>query len=178
VTDHIVAGTGSRSLQVADNATKRYALDAVTLRLRERLSVHGDRLVVMSGMAEGFDSALALAGLKLGIRVWAVVPNRGYGPYSWGEHSTTGTPRLPAFQAILDQSWKVTYVMEDVHRTELLYLNGVHANFVRNDFMVEQAHEFLVWDPRSKGTAHCFAAIKRAGKPYEILSPEPATLPI
>lgn len=37
--------------------------------------------------------------------------------------------------------------------------------------MVATAHEFLVWDPTSSGTAHCLTAIKRAGKPYEILSP-------
>jgi hypothetical protein len=42
--------------------------------------------------------------------------------------------------------------------------------------MVEQAHDFVVWNPESRGTAHCVAAIKRAGKWRDdmVLSPTPA----
>ena len=36
--DYVIAGTGSRSLQTAGNATQRAAPEAVTGRLRERLS--------------------------------------------------------------------------------------------------------------------------------------------
>lgn len=173
--DRIVAGTGSRSLQDADNATKRAAMGLVTRCLHARLSEHPG-LIVMSGMAEGFDKALALTAIDLGIRLWAAVPNSGYAAYYWGRNSLTGTDQSRLFADIVRRAWRVTYVMEDIYEASGLYLDGQHSNFVRNDFMVDTADEFLVWDPSSKGTADCLVSIRRARKPYEVLSPEPAAL--
>jgi hypothetical protein len=178
VTDFVVAGTGSRSLRVADRAVQVEAMERCTAALEDREAVHGDRLVVMSGMAEGFDELIAVVALRLGIRLWVAIPNRGYLAYYWGRESQLGRDRTAEAQAIVGRAVRVTHVMEDVHNTTALKIGGMHANFWRNLFMVEQASEFLVWDPTSKGTAHCLREIQKAGKPYKILSPEPATLPI
>lgn len=188
MTDFVVAGTGSRALQTAGLALKRYAWERLTGRLSELRSVHGDGLVVMSGMAEGWDHAVAKAALDVGLRLWCAVPNKGYGRHYWSAgQSLTGQDCTAEFAAILDQAWRVTYVMEDVHGTTALKLNGVHANSLRNDFMVTGdglnfpgADDFLVWDPTSKGTAHCVTAIKRAGKWRDdmVLSPNPDRLPV
>lgn len=177
VADYVLAGTGSRSLRVADRAVQVDAMERVTAALESRQAEHGNRLVVMSGLAEGFDELLAVVALRLGIRLWAAVPNRGYLAHYWGRESQLKRDRLPEAQAILDQAWKVAYVMEDIHGTTALKLDGLHANFWRNQFMVDQAEDFLVWIPTSTGTAHCVKAIKAAGKWRDdmVLSPMPAS---
>jgi hypothetical protein len=168
---HVLAGTGSRQLQAVDNAAKKVAAELVTNEVIQRRDRYGDRLVVMSGMAEGFDKLLALTALRTGVKLWCAIPNRGYGAYYWGPaQSLTGTDQRAQFTAIVARAWRVTYVMEDVHRTQGLYLNGKHSNFIRNDYMVAQADEFLVWDPGSRGTQQCFATIRAAGRQYTLLS--------
>lgn len=175
-----MAGTGSRSLRVADRAVQVGAMDRCTTALEEHRGEYGDRLVVMSGGAEGWDELLARCALRLNIRLWLALPNRGYLKHYWGRESLLKRDRLAEAQTIVDQAVRITYVMEDVHDTKSLKIGGLHANFWRNLFMVETANDFLVWNPTSKGTAHCVKAIKDAGKWRDdmVLSPEVATLPI
>lgn len=185
VADYIVAGTGPRRLQVADRETCARAVEAVTEAVDGLKQRHGGRLVVMSGMAEGFDHLLAWVALRAGVRLWCAVPNQGYGRHYWGRASLTRTNRTAEFTRYLNAAWRRTFVMEDIHGTSALHLNGLHANFVRNDWMVDGdpvhfagADEWLVWDPISRGTAHCLAGIQKAGKPYRILSDQQQTLPV
>jgi hypothetical protein len=167
----IVAGTGSKSLKTATQEVKDQAIARTTTALEALKAQHGDRLVVMSGMAEGFDELLANLAIKLEIPLIAAVPNKGYGAYYWGRNSLTGTDRIANFSWMLSKAKKVVYVMEDVHGIARgLYLNGRHSNFLRNDWMVAQANHFLVWDPSSRGTADCFGSIRKASKSFEILS--------
>lgn len=171
IDEYVVAGTGSRRVQVADNAAKRQAWDLAVDRLQSALSVHPD-LTVMSGGAEGWDYCLARAALTLRIPLWLALPNRGYGRHFWGRASVTKTDRYDEFRHLVAQATKVTYVMEEIHGTSQLYLNGVHSNFVRNTWMVRGgrdgfvgADDFLVWnDPISGGTKHCIDEIKKASK--------------
>lgn len=168
---HIVAGTGARELQVVDVFTKERVVGHIDEQLHVRKEEHGDNLIVMSGMAEGFDKALALRALALNIKLWCAIPNKGYANYYWRDHSLTGMNMINEFNNIIDRAWRVTYVMEDIHGLDnQLYLGGRHSNFLRNDFMVEQATEFLVWDPQSRGTRDCLASIREAGKRYMILA--------
>lgn len=171
--DYIVAGTGSRSLRVADRAVQVDAYNRCRAAVAALRAEHGDRLVIMSGMAEGWDELLARVALAERVRLWAAVPNRGYGTHYWGRNSLTGRDRSGEFGAILAAAWKATHVMEEIHHAKGLYLNGVHSNMVRNDWMVSVAHRFLVWEPTSRGTDHCFKALRRAGLPYAILSEDP-----
>ena len=150
-------------------------------RVVERQAQHGNRLVVMSGLAEGWDELMARVAIRLGVRLWCAVPNRGYGAYYWGRESLTGVDRSADFESIRAAAERVTHVMEDIHGTRELKWRGKHANFWRNDFMVTGggdfagADDFAVWNPTSRGTAHCVDAIRRAGKWRDdmVLAPPP-----
>lgn len=190
MTDHVLAGTGSRRIKTASRAVRQTAWQLLLGRLARARALHGRRLVVMSGFAEGWDEAVAKAGLEVGARLWAAVPTRSYGRYYWSAgQSLTGRDRTAEFNTLLERAWRVTYVMEDVHQTRALTLDGKHANAWRNDFMVTGdgadfpgADDFVVLGPvkARSGTAHCVQAIKAAGKWRDdmVLSPQHDTLPI
>lgn len=160
----MIAGTGSRSLRNEDNLRRCEVWDEIV-----DLLVDKKPDMVMSGMAEGFDEMLARVALDLRIPLWCAIPNQGYGQHYWGLKSLSGDNRWPDFLDILEKAKKITYVMEEVHHSEALYYRGRHSNFWRNDFMVEKADEFLVYNPESRGTKQCFGSILTAGKPYTIV---------
>src|SRR5690606_5647792 len=141
----------------------------VETKFAELSNIHGDALVVMSGMAEGFDKCLAIAALNMGIRLWCAIPNKGYSDYYWKRHSLTGEDQSGTFFDIIRKAWRITYVMEEVHNVSAITLNGKHSNFWRNDFMVEKADEFLVYDIPTPGTQQCFKTIKASGKPFTVI---------
>jgi hypothetical protein len=107
---YVVAGTGSRELQTAPIELKRRAVEIVDAHLDRLLAAHGENLIIMSGMAEGFDKLLALRALAKNIRLWCAIPNRNYGQYYWGHHSLTGQNRLDEFNSIVERAHMVTYV--------------------------------------------------------------------
>jgi hypothetical protein len=166
----IVALSGAGGLKIASQDIKDRAVTATTDRLLALKAIHGDNLRVMSGMSEGYDELGAMLAIKLEIKLILAIPNKGYGAYYWGRKSLTSTDRMNHFNGIIARADKVVYVMEEIHNTRDLYLNGRHANFIRNDYMVAQANHFLVWDPSSSGTRDCLATIVKSGKPFEILS--------
>lgn len=166
----ILAGSGTRSLATASEREQQATTEAITLRVGELEAVHGQNLIVMSGMAEGFDALLAEVALRKGIRLWCAVPHKNYGPFYWGSLSRTGEDRTQAFNGYLKAAWHVTFIMEDVFQTKGIQFRGRHSNFWRNDFMVEKAHDFVVQGGLSghltmtRGSAHCVQAIKNAKK--------------
>lgn len=172
----IVAGTGSRSLQNATPAEKQAVFAYLVLQLTALKDKYGDNLRVMTGMAEGFDKALMVAAISLNIKVIAAIPNKGYGKYYWGRKSLTGTNRLEEFNNLLEQADEVVYVAEDVYGTRDIYITRdgkkVHTNFVRNEYMVEKADAFYVYDPSSAGTRHAFKLIRDARKPHKLVPVE------
>lgn len=162
--EYVLAGTGSRSLRTAPADVRTEAASRVGKLLRDRLAERGAELIVVSGMAEGFDHLLAAKAVDLGIDLWCVIPHRGYGDYYWRRNSVTGRDQSAEFCRLLDSAQRVTYVCDSI------YVNGEHSNFVRNRWMVDTADEFAVWNPAFPGTKHCLAAIKRAKLPYVDLS--------
>ena len=158
----ILTGTGSRSLQTASNEGKNTVLATIRSHIE---TLRPD--FVMSGMAEGFDKALALVALQEGIPLIAAVPNTGYGRYYWSKNSLTGTDRLAEFDKYLAGAKEVVYVCSSI------YEHGVHANFHRNQYMVDRTKEeggwFLVYDPASKGTSDCLRRIKKASLPWFVV---------
>jgi hypothetical protein len=89
----------------------------------------------------------------------------------------TGRNRLAEFEAILASAWRITYVMEEALGVPVVHVNDRRSNFARNTWMVGKADEFVVWDPSSRGTAHCLAEIRRAGNLYRVLSEPAEALP-
>ncbi|WP_045740884.1 hypothetical protein [Actinoplanes rectilineatus] len=184
MTDAVLAGTGSRSLVIAPKETRLRVLDLVLERIAARVLEHGSRLVVMSGGAEGMDECLARAAMRLQVRLWLALPNKGYARHYWGRASQLGRDRTAEFAVIADYAERTTFVMEQVHGTSALTLDGLHANVWRNLFMVDGcrsfpgADDFVVLGPvRPKsGTAHCVKALQAAGKWRDdmVLNPAPA----
>ncbi|HJS83644.1 MAG TPA: hypothetical protein VJ742_12495 [Nitrososphaera sp.] len=183
----VVAGTGSRELQKVSNQGKELLMQWLIPELERIKEKYGDKLIIMSGMAEGFDKAFAMAAIQLGIRLWCVIPSKNYGDYYWNRTSLTGRnmmgrevdPAKGTFRWILNKAWKVTYVMEDIYKAKgrgVWYVastntlnwnkNGRHTNMVRNDAMVALADAFYVYDPSTPGTSDCFNSIRKANKPY------------
>lgn len=157
----IIAGTGSRSLQLEPVSFKRVIFDATV----KALSLKRPDLV-LSGMAEGFDTCIAAAAIKLGIPFDAILPTANYGSYYWRSHSVTGTNRYDEFENYIRQARDVIVVSEE------LYVNGVHANFVRNQYLVDHSNHMLVYNPESLGTRDCLNRINQARRPYSLLTLE------
>jgi len=166
VADFIVAGTGSRSLRVADRPVQVAAMEVVTERVARLVLEHDERLVVMSGGAEGFDELLARVALKLGVRLWLALPSKTYLDYYWRRNSLLGYDRGDEARQILDAAEKVTYVAEGILGTKQLKVDGLHVNFHRNFWMVDTADDWLALGPvkPGSGTAQCVEAIRAAGR--------------
>jgi hypothetical protein len=190
----IVAGTGSRQLQLADGTVKKAVYDWLVKQLTMSADKHGDKLRVMSGMAEGFDALLAYTAMQLDIPFIAAVPEKGYGRYYWGPPnnkgkggSVTRTDRLAVFESYLKAAELVVYVKEEVHgitdsgvfldveNKTASWSRGkglVNANFVRNDYMAQHpgVKGFFVYDETSSGTSHCVGLLKKLGVSYRVFS--------
>ena len=144
---------------VADNAKSIYEnLEAEVLRLAAKYP----ELHLISGMAEGWDEAIAKVGMRNGIPYTAMIPNKGYDDYYWRRNSLLGVNRINTFNELYYKAHEVVYVCDS------LYVNGVHSNFVRNEHMVNMCDGALVYEPTSRGTAHAVKLLKDAGKPYKV----------
>lgn len=153
----IIAGTGTRSV-IADIPTCRELVEKLTAKLIEVKATK-----VISGMAEGFDEIIARAGFKANVPVTLAIPNEGYVKYYWGKNSKTGKNREHIASEIMKRASEIIIVCDSI------YVNGEHANFVRNKFMVDQCDALWVYKPESAGTAHCLQYARTVHKPFEII---------
>lgn len=181
---YVVMGTGTRQLQLASPEEKSRIMSVIQYHIRRLQEEHGEMLVVVTGMAEGFDSALARASLSLGVLTAAFVPNTGYGSYYWGRNSLTGQGRYRQFEELLARMHSVQYTSERYgFDPKALYGNPdtgewsmrkgsglIHMNFLRNRHMVQYSDEAIVWKSNSSGTKHAIGTIKEADIPYTELS--------
>lgn len=161
----IVAGTGSRSLAaLAETDFKKYRqlCDDVTAYLR---SLNDSDLVVISGMAEGFDEILAFAAVELQIPLRAYIPNKGYGEYYWKKNTCSGEDRYDVFFTLLDyakRTGEIRYVCNAI------YSNSIHSNLIRNWAMVDDCDLLLVYNPVSPGTKSCYQYALSKNKPCKV----------
>lgn len=162
---YFIAGTGTRQIQLLPNDEKDEVVAAIRAYLESFLD---EEPIVISGMAEGFDSALAHTAVMMEIPFIACVPNRGYGRYYWGQKSLTRRNREDAFNALLSKAIQVEYTNEVLGVSDLYY-NGIHMNFHRNHRMVDLADEVVAWGIQSRGTSECVAYARRVGKKVVIL---------
>lgn len=158
----IIAGTGPR-LFVPTNSITTLMLEL----LKERKATDPE-LTLLSGMAEGWDEFITTLALELELPYHVALPNTTYGDYYWGQHSVTGRNRMKGFERLVANAEQVHVVSEGIYTT----LNGrkIHANFARNQWMVDYADMFYVYNPQSKGTADCLRRIKVAHLPYQIIT--------
>lgn len=157
---YYVMGTGSRSMVTAENASEIYKV------LREKIfeirEAHPD-LVLISGMAEGWDEAIAKIGLRDEIPYHAYLPNPTYGSYYWGQHSKLGVDRKETFDTLLNGAQEVIVSCDAIYTPE-----KEHSNFLRNREMIAASDLALVYDAGSSGTRHAVMHLKAAGVPMEI----------
>jgi len=160
VYNNMIAGTGSRSL------VKNQALMAAMIELLAR-KIISDRVdYVISGMAEGFDEALAKAAILTRTDWLAAIPNAGYGQYYWGQTSQTGKNRMLEFEELVNQSTDTQYICDGI------YSKGRHSNFIRNEWMMDSANKVWAFNPTSRGTAHAYKYCMDHNIPTEIISLE------
>lgn len=144
----ILAGTGHRPDKVGG-----YGAD-VAQRMTKIAASYLDELkpnVVISGMALGWDQALALAATLMDIEWWAYVPFEGQ-ERMW-----------PA------QSQKLYhYLLSQAHTTRIVCKDG-YAPWkmqTRNEAMVDDCNRVLaLWNGGPGGTGNCVRYAQAVGKP-------------
>lgn len=161
-----VMGTGSRSLVTSPKRMDVFKVTEERILTMVNQCTQED-FVIISGMAEGFDEALAVIAINHGIPLHVYIPNPTYGWYYWGKRSLTGQNRLAKFNRLVSRATKVTICCEDIYT-----VNGLgqkyHSNFYRNDMMVDAADEALVYDAGSSGTRQAVQSLHETGTPYSV----------
>jgi len=158
-----IAGTGSREL-VLDKNKYVIVLDHLTGLLSKAKDEYGHRLIVISGMAEGFDEALAVAAITVDVPFVAAIPNKTYIEYYWGKTSMLKRNRTNEAQDIVSKALEVVYVCSGIYGPD-----GRHSNFHRNEWMVDHADAVWVYNPTTKGTKQCYGYATKLNKPTYII---------
>jgi hypothetical protein len=154
-----IMGTGSRSMLVAPNAKAIYNnLEEEVLRL----TVKYPNLTLISGMAEGWDEAIAKVAMRNNIPYSVMIPTKDYGDYYWRRNSLLKVNRMTTFDELISKAAEVIYV------SNKLYVDGVHANFIRNQAMVDACDGALVYEPHSRGTQDAVNRLAKANKPMKV----------
>jgi len=149
---YFVMGSGSRSMILEPDARSIYDnLEAFVLELYES----HPNMVCYSGMAEGWDEALAKVCMRNKIPYICVIPHPTYGVYYWRDHSVTGRDRHSTYLELLQHASSYVTV------ANTLYVDGVHANFVRNQWMVDRSQLALVYKATSPGTRDAVARMEQ-----------------
>lgn len=149
----IIAGTGHRPDKLGGYSVEiEDALRLFARRHLERLSPSR----VISGMALGWDQALAQAALDLGIPFVAAVPFEGFGS-KWPKGAQYRCTALLCGAAQI----------EVVSRTP-----GARALQRRNEWMVDRADRMLaLWDGSWGGTFNCIEYARKRDVPIDNLWP-------
>lgn len=165
-----IMGTGSRSMRTDPNNQQVFRVLCAFLEMMvDQLSRYN--IVLVSGMAEGWDEAIAKAGRTLGIPYDVVIPTKDYGNYYWRRHSVMGIDRGGMYQLLVAQARNIIH-LEDIYGDPVMtnrgpLYNGVHANFARNQVMVDMSQHALVYKPQSSGTRDCVGRLIAANVPYD-----------
>ena len=105
---------------------------------------------VISGMAQGWDEAVARAALRLGIPFIAAVPSPGYGKKYWPD-------RLYQFMDLLAAAQRVEMVSD---------FPGARSMQIRNEWMVDRADLMLaLHDGSWGGTFNCIQYARKRRVP-------------
>lgn len=181
-----IMATGSRSMVTDPNAKTIYEnLKAHILHLKDLEPDH--HIILITGMAEGWDEAFAKIGMREGIEYHVYLPTRDYGNYYWGQKSLTGHNRMEMFNQLVDGAARVTYLediygeprfmrMREVDQWTIAgpnyFVNGIwiHANMARNQVMVDNARggRALVYDTGSAGTRDAVSRLRTNKLDYEV----------
>ncbi len=144
----IIAATGHRPNKLGGytDQVKQRLLDLATAALKHYKPTH-----VISGMALGWDQAVALAAVNLNIPFIAAVPFKGQ-ESQWPQSSKDD------YQTLLDLAQEVIIVCPGDYSPEKMQK--------RNEWMVEKCEMLLaLWDGSPGGTKNCIDYAKRDANP-------------
>jgi len=143
----IIAGTGHRP-KVLGGYGNDTLLPIIELLCETLTKLRPDK--VISGMALGFDQALALAAIKLHIPFIAAVPHDGQESI-WPESAQR------KYKFILDRAETVAVICPGEYAREKMQK--------RNEWMVDNADLVLaLWNGQPGGTANCINYARKTGK--------------
>ncbi len=151
----IIAGSGHRPDKLGgyDPLTTRRVLALATSALK-----HWKPTLVISGMAQGWDMALAQAAINLGIPFDAYVPFKGQ------ENVWPSATRL-YYRELLKRARKVHVITEGGYTKVAMQ--------IRNQCMVDDCELLLtLWNGSNGGTANCIAYAMFMGRSYVNLWPQ------
>lgn len=142
-----ICGTGHRPNKLGDY----FGRDLVTLAIKHLSSHNGN---VISGMALGWDTALAQAALELALPLVAAVP--------FPDQDAAWRPGDRAlYRSILHRATKVEIVSPG-------YVLGAYQR--RNEWMVDRSYKVLaLHNGTSGGTLNCIRYANRRGVPVDNL---------
>ena len=147
----IVAGTGHRPDKMGGYSDKVFCglVDLARTWLNDARPKR-----VISGMALGWDQALAQATLDLGIPLIAAVPFNGFeGRWPFSSQK---------------KMWRLLDLADEVHIVHPY--PGSVALQIRNEWMADRAHLMLaLWDGSWGGTFNCIRYAEKIGRPIENL---------
>lgn len=159
---YTICGTGTRSI-VKQPLFMEGIISVMADLMRKGLERYPD-LQVISGLAEGFDEAIARAAIEAGVPFAAYLPTKNYGEYYWGRKSQTGIDRSQDFEDLLAQARSIRYSSETLYT--IRGNERMHANFARNIDMVNASDK--VWTPQvsdpSSGTSHAISYAQQCSK--------------
>jgi uncharacterized phage-like protein YoqJ len=142
----IISGTGHRPHKLGGYDLKVFER---LVALAEQALLKYQPATVISGMALGWDQALAQAATNLGIPWLAAIPCRGQ------ESKWHGDSKHYYHELLTHATWKVCLSVR--------YTSGCMQR--RNEFMVNKADMILaLWDGSPGGTANCIKVAETAGK--------------
>ena len=153
---YYLMGTGSRSMVNHPHAVEIY--NGLKNFILEMYRVRPN-LVLISGLAEGWDEAIAKVGMREKIPYIVAIPHPTYGQYYWRDHSVTGRNRMNMFTLLVQSAKEVVTVSDSI------FVNGTHSNFIRNTWMVNHCNEATVYMAHSSGTRDAVAKLKSVNKP-------------
>lgn len=143
----VYAGTGHR-LEVLGGNTEEVHNKVV--RYAKSVLASYKPIKIFSGMAIGWDTALAIAALDLGVPLIAVVPFKGQESI-WPKHAQD------RYHEILKQCAEVVYVCDGGF--------AIHKFHERDKWMVEHADEMIaLWDGQEKGGTYATVKLTRKAK--------------
>ena len=149
----IICGTGHRPDKLYTNRKISYSRHAQNLLVDFLVPIIEERAPyqVVAGGALGFDTALALAALRIGKRLLIAIPFPGQ-ERMWTSSS------IDQFHTILALSDECVYVSDGPF--------SAHKMQARNEWMVDKSDRVLaLWNGSAGGTRNCVRYAEHTGKP-------------
>lgn len=152
-----IAGTGHRPNKLGGYSDRIFER---LVNLSERALRYFKADYVISGMALGFDQALAQAAINLGIPFEAAIPFKGQEGL-WPEQSQI------RYRELLEHANKISYLFSKPRDKQGI----VHCMFRRDEYMVDQCDMVVsLWNgDLTGGTAHTIRYANSVGKPVKNL---------